>query len=85
MEKILRIVASIIGVPVESLDEGDSLTTVDAWDSLKHINLVLALEEEFGITFTDSELEETISIAGIPAILGRRGILISGDGAQDGI
>ena len=30
------------------------------WDSLTHLNLVLALEEEFGIEITPEEIEKKI-------------------------
>lgn len=29
---------------------------VDGWDSLSHVNLILAVEEGFGIRFTEREL-----------------------------
>ena len=29
---------------------------VDGWDSLSHVNLILAVEREFGIKFTHREL-----------------------------
>jgi acyl carrier protein len=32
--------------------------TVDGWDSLAHINLVSAIEQDFGINFALGELEE---------------------------
>ncbi|SFO29845.1 acyl carrier protein [Nitrosospira briensis] len=33
-----------------------------AWDSLKHMNLMLALEDEFGIEFSDKEIVELNSL-----------------------
>ena len=37
-------------------------TEVDSWDSLRHLRLVTAVEEEFGIRFS---MEEIRSIEGI--------------------
>ena len=31
--------------------------TIDGWDSLAHINLIVAIEQEFGIRFALGELE----------------------------
>ena len=31
---------------------------IDEWDSLTHINLIVAIEKEFGISFTLEELEQ---------------------------
>ena len=38
---------------------------VEKWDSLNHLNLVLALEEAFDISFTE---EQTIEILNYPLI-----------------
>jgi len=35
-----------------------SVDTVEKWDSLQHLNLVLVLEEEFNISFSDQEIKE---------------------------
>lgn len=35
--------------------------TMDIWDSLKHMNLITALEEEFQVTFSDNEILEMLS------------------------
>ena len=41
----------------ESIVVRDDMTSADieAWDSLSHINLIYALEKEFGIVFTIGE------------------------------
>jgi acyl carrier protein len=35
-----------------------SAKDIDAWDSLAHINLVMAVEKEFGIKFALGELQD---------------------------
>lgn len=35
---------------------------VDEWDSLSHINLMLALELEFGIEFNQSEIQNFANV-----------------------
>ena len=46
----------IHSLPVKQIDGNSSPKTIEAWDSLKHISLVMALEEEFEIQFTDDEI-----------------------------
>lgn len=36
--------------------------TIPTWDSLQHLNLVLALEQEFRIQFTPEEVEQLLSV-----------------------
>jgi acyl carrier protein len=52
-------------VPAESLTEDSSPANVESWDSLKHMNLVLALEEEFGIRLNDERIMKMVSVGAI--------------------
>ena len=42
---------------------------IGTWDSLNHMNLIVALEEEFNITFDEDEISEMISLELIELIL----------------
>jgi acyl carrier protein len=45
---------------VESFPISRELTadSVEAWDSLLHVRLILAVENEFGVNFTAAEIED---------------------------
>ncbi len=70
-QRVLRIVSNVLGQPVESLDGASSPDTVESWDSLNHMNLVLALEEEFGVQFSDDQIMQLLSVDAIIAALGQ--------------
>ena len=55
-DRIKNIMSAVFQIPVKQIDANSSPKTIEAWDSLKHINLVMALEEEFEIKFTDYEI-----------------------------
>jgi acyl carrier protein len=40
---------------------------VDEWDSLSHINLMLAIELEFGIEFDQSEIQDFANVGELMA------------------
>jgi len=63
--RVREVVAATFGVPVESLtaDSGDQ--TIEAWDSLNQIHLIVALEGEFGISL---EPEDAIALTTVAAI-----------------
>ena len=43
---VLReVMADVFGLPLDAITEDASIDSIEAWDSLKHLNLVLALEE----------------------------------------
>jgi len=54
--------ARVFEVPPGALPDQASPQTVAQWDSLRHMNLILALEGEFKIEFTDQEIPEIFSL-----------------------
>jgi acyl carrier protein len=55
--RIRRIMADLFGLDPRKIDAGTSMENVETWDSANHISLVLALEEEFGVSFDVAEFE----------------------------
>ena len=57
-DEIRGIASDILGVPAESLNASSSPDTIESWDSVQHLNLVLALEEKFGLQLSPEEIEQ---------------------------
>jgi len=57
--------ASVLEVPEESINEASSNDNIGSWDSIQHMNLVLALEEEFDVAILD---EDAANITSFPLI-----------------
>ena len=51
-----------------------SQTNCEAWDSVNHLNLVLALEAEFGITFEPEEIAAMQSLAVVEKLLAAKAV-----------
>jgi acyl carrier protein len=64
-EKLRQVLADVLDLEVSEISETASVDTIEKWDSLKHLNLVLALEEKFGVTLTE---EQTVQILSYPLI-----------------
>ena len=64
-DALKTLMATVLGVSADSIDEATSMDTVASWDSIKHMNLVLAIEEEFGVTIPD---EDAANITSYPLI-----------------
>lgn len=54
--RIKKVMSEVLGVSEEEISEHTSPETVESWDSLKQMNLIVALEEEFAIEFSDEEI-----------------------------
>jgi len=71
--KIIGTLSAALGLPEDRINEGISSETVPSWDSVTHLNLVLALEEAFGTSFTPEETLELTSLGGIRRLLESKG------------
>jgi len=69
LEQVQQIASDVFSVPKESITENSSPETVETWDSIQHLNLVLALEEKFGLQLSPEEMEQMRSIGQIRATL----------------
>ncbi len=55
-KKLREIMANILGVSLNEIDYDTNQDSIEAWDSLMHFNLIIAIEEEWGITFPIEEI-----------------------------
>jgi acyl carrier protein len=66
MESTLKtVMATVLGIQADAIGNDTSMDTVESWDSIKHMNLVLAIEEEFGVSIPD---EDAANITSYPLI-----------------
>lgn len=63
--EIKKVMGAIFGRNIEEIGNDASPDTIQEWDSLKHINLIIALEEEFNIEFEDDEIVKMLSYENI--------------------
>jgi acyl carrier protein len=54
--------AKALKVPAETITDNASQMDLSDWDSVRHMNVVLALENDFGIEFEDAELPTLTSL-----------------------
>jgi acyl carrier protein len=60
-QRLRELIADVLALDPAEVGEDTSTDTVDGWDSLAHMNLVLALEEAFEITIPDEESADLTS------------------------
>ena len=58
----------------DSIELNQELTAddVDEWDSLSHINLMIAIELEFGIEFDQSEIQNFANVGELMASIEKK-------------
>jgi|TARA_B100000315_G_scaffold50858_1_gene45395 acyl carrier protein len=62
LKNIIELVADVFGVPVDDIDAKSSKDNIKSWDSINHLNLVLALEETFQKKISPEEIEQMTSV-----------------------
>lgn len=74
-EKDLKnVLAILFKVDAEEINDDSSMDNVEKWDSLSHLKLVLALEDEFKISFTEEESIEILSFGLIKEVMKEHGV-----------
>jgi acyl carrier protein len=68
-ERLRPIAAEVFGCLPEQITYESSPENVKTWDSLGHLNLVLALEQEFERRFTPEQIERMDRVDTIIEIL----------------
>lgn len=63
--RIREVMAGVLDVEAEALDDGFRRDDASAWDSMNHLRLISALEEAFGIRFTMKEVGEMESFGDV--------------------
>lgn len=61
-QKIYEIAGFVFGISPSALDLNSSTETLNNWDSAKHIDFILALEDEFKIEFDEEKVLEMLSL-----------------------
>jgi acyl carrier protein len=62
----------VLDLPSLELTRESSGNTVEGWDSLAHINLVSAIESQFGVRFALGELQDLKNVGEMVDLINRK-------------
>lgn len=68
-DRLYQLIAEVFGTTPDILSEESSAETLANWDSLNHLNLVMALESEFSVELSAEESIKMRNVAQIRKIL----------------
>jgi acyl carrier protein len=72
-EKVKVVLAEVLQVSPAIITDDLAMQDVDAWDSLKHMELIVALEDAFGLQLSFEEIVTMQSVGKIKLVLEERG------------
>jgi acyl carrier protein len=68
-DQVRKVASDIFGIPANQITAESSPETIDNWDSMQHLNLVLAIEEKFGVQLDPEDIEEMKNIGAVAALV----------------
>ena len=68
-QRIFKVMSNVLEIEYQQLDEKSSTDNIENWDSIRHLNLILALEEEFEIMIPDDEVGNLVNFKLIEIIV----------------
>lgn len=72
--QLKQVLADVLGVNVSAINDEASVDTIEKWDSLNHLNLVLALEGQFKVSFSEEQIVEMLNYPLVKAVLQEQGV-----------
>lgn len=74
MSKLKKIIAKVLEIPAAKINDETSPVNTPAWDSFNSLMLVSALEREYGVHFTMTEVVGIKCAADLKTILTKHGV-----------
>ena len=68
-DKIKKVISIVFEIDLDKIKDNSSPDNIENWDSLRHMLLLGALEDEFDIQFSDDEMIELLNFKLIKCII----------------
>ena len=69
LNRVRQIVSDVLQVDGDAITSDSSPENVASWDSVQHLNLVLALEDEYGLQFLPEEMDQMKTVGEIAQLV----------------
>jgi acyl carrier protein len=68
-DQVRNVASDIFGIPADKITAESSPETIENWDSIQHLNLVLAVEEKFGVQLDPEDIEQMKNIGAVAKLV----------------
>ena len=75
-DSLRSLLADTLDLPQAEITPELSSSNLDSWDSFTHLQVVLALEGEYGIQFDPQRIPDLTSVAKLQAALAEKGVAL---------
>jgi acyl carrier protein len=71
------VLARVLDEPADQFTDDSSPENVLAWTSLRHVTLLIEIEQAYGIRFSNAEMTTMRSMGDIKAALAKKGVQVA--------
>ena len=71
-----QLLAELLQIPVAEVTDQLAMQDLEVWDSLKHMELIAAIEHQLSIELTFEEIVAMRSVGDIKRVLNSRGVAV---------
>jgi acyl carrier protein len=71
-DQLRTLAADVLRVSRSEIDNDSTPQQIENWDSIEHVNLLVAIEQQFGVDFDPDEMAQMESIGKIGEVLSRK-------------
>ena len=68
-KRVFELVSQIMDIPEENVTSESSNLNLTGWDSLNHLTLIITIQEEFNVEFSDEQIIGMTNVAFIVSAL----------------
>jgi len=69
-----ELLAELLQIPVTKVTPDLTMKELDVWDSLKHMEVIATLEQQFELQFSFDEIVSMRSVGDIKRVLSNKGV-----------
>lgn len=74
MQELVKLISEILRIKETDVTDELSVKTAEEWDSLKHMELIVGIEETFKIKLTTNDIVAMVSVKEINRVLKEKGV-----------
>ena len=71
-QKLMLVCREVFDDPALVITDSTTAKDVPGWDSLTYVNLIVAVEGAFGVSFTTKDVKGLANVGGLIELIGRR-------------
>jgi acyl carrier protein len=72
-KRLQSLIAEMLDTPEEDINPETGRDQIEAWDSLNHLQIVTAIEREFGVKLTMDEIATAATAGDLDRLVAARG------------